>query len=52
MKCGICGKKIEITFLQKIVGTIVKDAMGKTHYACPGCQRRFAKKEDLLKELK
>jgi len=39
MKCDICGKKIEKTFLGKIVGTYIKDKKGKKHIICPECQK-------------
>ena len=29
MKCSICGKSIDTTFLSKILGTYVKDSKGK-----------------------
>lgn len=38
MKCSKCGNKIETTFLEKIVGTIItKD--GKKEYFCSNCQK-------------
>ena len=44
MKCPICSKKIEMTFMNKIVGTIYKK--GKKHHAvCNDCQKRFSTKE-------
>jgi len=52
MKCGICSKKIEETFLKKIVGTMIKDENKKKHYICNQCQKKFPKKEDLLKQTK
>ncbi len=52
MKCGICGKKIEETFLNKQVGTIIKDEKGKQHTICPECQKRLKTKENILKEIK
>lgn len=39
MKCEICGKKIEETFLKKIIGTYVRDNKGKKKAVCPECQR-------------
>lgn len=39
MKCSLCKTKIETTFLDKILGTYVKDAKGKKHAVCIHCQR-------------
>jgi len=50
-KCEICNKKINETFLKKIVGSYVKDAKGKKHMICPECQTKFGKKEEILKKL-
>jgi len=44
-KCEKCNKKIEQTFLQKPLGTIVKDAKGKKHMFCSNCQRGKSKEE-------
>lgn len=52
MKCEICKKTINETFLKKIIGTYIKDQKGKTHLICFECQKRFQKKEAILKELK
>jgi hypothetical protein len=44
MKCAICNKRIEITFMNKIVGTLY--TKGKKHYAvCDDCQSRHTSKE-------
>jgi len=51
MKCEICKKKIEETFLKKILGTYVKDEKGKKHAVCFECQKKFPTKEELLKQL-
>ena len=52
MKCSICSKAIEETFLNKIVGTYIKKpGSSKNHPVCPECQKKF-KKEELLKNLK
>jgi hypothetical protein len=51
MKCSICKKKISKTFLEKPIGTYVKDAKGKKHVICSECQQKFASKEELLKQL-
>jgi len=50
MKCEICKKKIEETFLKKIVGTVVKDKKGKKHHICNECQKKY-KKEEILTKL-
>ena len=47
MKCAICSKKIETTFLGKILGTYI----GKKP-VCPDCQKKHTTKEELLKRLK
>lgn len=51
MKCDICKAKIEENFLKKVIGTIVKDEKGKKYTVCPDCQRKFSKKEEMLKNL-
>jgi len=52
MKCEICSKKVEETFLKKIVGTIIKDEKGKKHTICFACQKLFPTKEEILKNIK
>jgi len=51
MKCGICKKKIDETFLKKIIGTVVKDKKGKKHHICSGCQKEIGSKEEILKKI-
>ncbi len=51
MKCGICGKQIQETFLKKLVGTVVKDKKGKKYYVCFECQKKFRTKKELLEKL-
>jgi len=51
MKCEICKKRIEETFLKKMLGTYVKDEKGKKHAICFECQKKFSSKEELLKQL-
>jgi transcriptional regulator NrdR family protein len=51
MKCDICRKKINETFLKKILGTHIKDGKGKKHSICFECQKRFKTKEEILKQL-
>jgi len=45
MKCEICGKKIETTFLNKIVGTRIRDAKGKKKLVCSECQKKYTTTE-------
>ncbi len=51
MKCEICKKNIEETFLKKKLGAYLKDEKGKLRFVCGGCQARFPSKEELLKQL-
>ncbi|MBN2368710.1 hypothetical protein JXC34_06830 [Candidatus Woesearchaeota archaeon] len=51
-KCGVCGKKIDIIFLGKLLGTYIKDKKGKKHAVCFECQKKIPDKEDLLKKIK
>jgi hypothetical protein len=52
MKCEICSSKIQETFLNKIIGTYIKDEKGKKHTICFECQKKFPSKESMLKEIK
>ena len=52
MKCAICSKEIEITFLNKILGTIVKNEKGKKFSICGVCQKEFKTKEEILQNVK
>jgi hypothetical protein len=45
MKCDSCGKKIETTFLNKLIGTYAKNAKGKKKAICPDCQRLKTREE-------
>ncbi|MFH1505392.1 MAG: hypothetical protein ABIE94_00165 [archaeon] len=45
MKCKICGKKVEETFLKKLVGTYVKNEKGKKFPVCKDCQEKHSMKE-------
>jgi len=48
MDCAICKKKIEKTFLNKIIGSYVKNEKGKKKAICPTCQK--AKTIDEIKK--
>jgi len=51
-KCEICGSKIQKTFLDKILGTPIKDAKGKFHTVCFECQRKLKSKDEILSNIK
>jgi len=51
MKCAICKTEIEKTFLDKRIGTVVKNKKGKKHDICPACQKKYADKEQILEKL-
>ncbi len=46
MKCEICGREVETTFLGKIRGNYVR-ANGKTHLVCNSC---FKVEKNTIKE--
>ncbi|MFC1686149.1 hypothetical protein ACFLZZ_03975 [Nanoarchaeota archaeon] len=51
MKCDICGKEIEMLFLDKIKGTVVKinrDNKNAVYNVCNDCQKKY---KDLKAEL-
>jgi len=52
MKCAICSKKIEETFLKKIIGTYIKDEKGKKHVVCFECQKKLKDKKEILASIK
>lgn len=53
-KCEICKEEIEVTFLDKLDGTVVKTGDGessKKHYVCSACQKEYGDKlKERLKE--
>jgi DNA-directed RNA polymerase subunit RPC12/RpoP len=51
MKCELCKKAIEETFLKKILGTVVKDEKGKKHYVCSACQKIVGSKDEILSKI-
>ncbi len=51
MRCEICKQKVEETFLEKPIGTYIKDKNGKKHMVCFECQKKFRTKEEILKNL-
>ena len=52
MKCNICKKEIEVTFMNKILGTYVKNNDGKKHTICFECQKKFLTKKEILENIK
>ena len=53
MKCEICSKSIETTFMGKILGTYIKNEKGKKHSICFECQKKFNNnKEKILENIK
>lgn len=50
MKCDLCKNKIETTFLNKPIGTYIKDKSGKRHLICNNCQKEN-KKEEIVAKL-
>ncbi len=49
-KCDLCKQKLGTTFLNKSLGTVIKDAKGKQHWVCKACQKGKSK-DELLKAL-
>jgi hypothetical protein len=37
--CAVCKSKVETTFLEKPLGTYLRDAKGKRRLVCRECQR-------------
>ena len=52
MKCEICKKNIETTFMNKILGTYIKDQKSKKRVVCFECQKKFNTKEKILENIK
>jgi hypothetical protein len=52
MKCKICKEKINTTFLNKRIGTVIKDEKGKSYDVCFECQKKFNNnKEEMLEKI-
>lgn len=51
MKCGVCSKKVEESFLGKVIGTYIKDKKGKKRLVCFECQKNLGGKEEILNKL-
>ena len=50
-KCDICGNKVGETFLNKVLGTYVRDEKGKKKLVCFECQKKFKDKKEILEQL-
>jgi hypothetical protein len=48
VKCEVCKEKIGETFLNKVLGTYVKDEKGKKHLVCSNCQAKVTSKKELI----
>ena len=42
MDCAICKKKIQVTFLGKIIGSYYKNEKGKKKAVCDNCQKTLS----------
>ena len=40
------------TFLNKVIGSYIKDEKGKKHIICPECQKKYKTKKEILAKLK
>lgn len=47
MKCDICKEKVQTTFLNKVLGTYVKDKNNKRRLVCSECQSKLSQEEIL-----
>ena len=50
MKCDLCKNEIKQTFLEKPIGTFVKDEKGKKHPVCFECQRKLGNSKERMLE--
>ena len=51
MKCAICKSKVQETFLQKPIGTYVKDKKGKRKLVCMDYQKNLKTKDKIVEKL-
>ncbi|MFT4303163.1 MAG: hypothetical protein ACMXYG_01240 [Candidatus Woesearchaeota archaeon] len=51
-KCEVCKEKVAETFLNKILGSHIKDEKGKKHIVCSSCQSKLRDKTTILEKLK
>ena len=41
-KCSLCKEKVDTTFLNKPIGTWIRDKKGKKQLVCNNCQKKFS----------
>ena len=41
MKCEICRQQLGTQYLEKPLGTVVKNPKGKKHWVCNQCQAKY-----------
>ncbi|MCB9358749.1 hypothetical protein H6503_02365 [Candidatus Woesearchaeota archaeon] len=51
-KCELCKEKVGETFLNKVLGSYIKDEAGKKHLVCSNCQSKLKDKTTILENLK
>jgi hypothetical protein len=51
MKCDICKAKIQEIYLNKIMGTYIKNSKGKKKVVCMECQKKLVTKDAILEKL-
>lgn len=48
MKCEICKEQLPMQYLDKPLGTVVKDQKGKKRWICNSCQAKFHNDKTVL----
>ncbi|HLD19459.1 MAG TPA: hypothetical protein VJB90_05635 [Candidatus Nanoarchaeia archaeon] len=51
MNCELCKKKVSTTFLEKPIGTYIKNEKGKRILICFECQKKFKTKKEIIDAL-
>ena len=51
MRCRICRKAVEETFLKKILGTYIKDKKSNKQVISKGSPKKMKKSEEILKKI-
>lgn len=50
-KCEICKNKVGENFLNKVLGTYIKDEKGKKYLVCSVCQSHLTTKDAVLDKI-